>query len=520
MGRPADWSPLAATDPVPGEPEEVAALGRRFRGTAAEIKRAASRLRTMCTDEFWDSDAGAAFRQRSDDTAGKLARAYARYDAAATALGTDSGDTKPSTPGNPRYAGALYLAQKLSAQALTSAQDAAAAQRQAMSQLRATLASASGQVPLPASLDPPLGLLTPDSSGHLPIRAGEAADLTVLKNRYNSAADQLTAARGMLSRAELIRDTAAHHVSRLISDVIGRDGLTDGFWDHVTNFIDEHAGLLAMVSKVAGWVATIAGTLALAVGWIPIVGQVLAAVLGTIALIASVVTLIADTLLLIGGKGSWLDFALDVIAVASFGLGRAATGALKDSAVLARSTAAEEGYKAVVSTLMEGDTWLSGGEKGLDAALPKAWDGIQKQVGDVDRGGIEAALDHAPGAWPKWGDILRGFNPVSILRDGFGDIGELKLSNWAKLGDKVTWKDAQVFLGEPEIHEALAGVGKLGDLAKLVSVRGFVANVATNHTMWQYVTIPAVAVDWTNHVLTETGLKDPLVHAVGLGSPA
>ena len=106
MGRPADWSPLAPGDPVPGDPEEVAALGRRFRATAAEIDQAASRLRTMCTDEFWDSDAGAAFRQRSDDTAGKLAKAYARYDAAATALGTDSGDTAPSTAAHPRYAGA------------------------------------------------------------------------------------------------------------------------------------------------------------------------------------------------------------------------------------------------------------------------------------------------------------------------------------------------------------------------------------------------------------------------------
>ncbi|MGA2831198.1 MAG: hypothetical protein ABSF03_34390, partial [Streptosporangiaceae bacterium] len=219
----------------------------------------------------------------------------------------------------------------------------------------------------------------------------------------------------------------------------------------------------------AGWVATIAGTLALAVGWIPIVGQVLAAVLGTIALIASVVTLLADTLLMIGGKDSWLDVALDVVAVASFGLGRAATGALKDSALLARSTAAEESYKTVVTTLMEGDTWLSGGEEGLDAALPKAWDGIKKQVGDWEEGAVKTALEHAPGAWPQWGGILRGFHPVSILRDGFADIGELKLSSWAQLGDTATWKGARVFLGDPEIHEALAGVGKLGDLATLDS---------------------------------------------------
>ena len=38
--RPADWSPLAQTDPVPGDPQEVAALGRRFEATAAEIAAA------------------------------------------------------------------------------------------------------------------------------------------------------------------------------------------------------------------------------------------------------------------------------------------------------------------------------------------------------------------------------------------------------------------------------------------------------------------------------------------------
>jgi len=519
MGRPADWSPLAGADPVPGDPDEVAALGRRLRGTAAEIEQAAARLRTMCTDEFWDSDAGQAFRQRSNDTAGKLAQAYTRYEATATALGTDSGDPTPSTAAQPRYAGALSEAQRLSLQALTSAQDAAATQRQAMSQLHTAVATTtSGQPPVPGALDPSLGLLTPDSSGHLPVRPGEISEITALKGRYNTAADQLAAARALLARAEQTRDQAAHHAAALISDVIGRDGLTDGFWDHITNFIDEHAGLLSTISKVAGWVATIAGTLALCVGWIPVVGQALAAVLGTIALIASVVLLIADGLLAIGGKGSWLDVGLDVIAVASFGLGRAATGAVKDSALLARSTARGEGFERTLGILM-GDTYLKGGEEALDRELPAAWEGFQKQVGAFEEQEIESATEHNPGPWPGWGGIVRGFHPVSILRDGFADVGDLKLSNWAELGQSSTWKGARFFLGDPEIHEALASVDKLGDMVTLTSVRGFVANVTSNHTMWQYVTTPAVAVDWANHLLTETGLKDPLLRAAHLGAP-
>ncbi|HLH59691.1 MAG TPA: hypothetical protein VKV33_11130, partial [Streptosporangiaceae bacterium] len=459
MGRPADWGPLAGTDPVPGDPEAVAALGRRFRATAAEIDRAAARLRTMCTDEFWESDASAAFRGRSDDTAGKLAKAYARYHAAATALGTDSGDATPSTPASPRYAGALNQAQQVSAHALASAQDAATAQRQAMSQLHATLARArsGGSVPVTGSLDLSMGALTPGASGHLATRPGESADITALKTRYNNAADQLGAARALLARAERIRDTAARNASQLISDVIGRDGLTDGFLDYLTNLIDEHAGLLKAISAVAGWVATIAGTLALIVGWIPIVGQALAAVLGTIALAASVVLLISDSLLAIGGKGTWLDVGLDVIAVATFGLGRAAAGALEDSAVLARAAGRSEEFGSRVAGLMSSERWLKGGETALDQVLPDAWKVTNRAYSDLEEDSIRKAAGHAPGAWPKWGDVLRGFHPVTILRDGLRDVGKLKIANWVKLGDRAAWECARFFIGDPEIHEALAG---------------------------------------------------------------
>lgn len=518
MGRPADWSPLAAADPVPGDPEDVAGLGRRFKATAAEIDQAASRLRAMCTDEFWESDAGAAFRSRSVDTAGKLAKAHERYAAAATALGTDSADDSGSSSANPRYAGSLAQAQRLSLQALTSAQDAAAAQRQALSQLQTAITSNASQAGLPAGLNPTLGALGPDASGHLPVRPGETAQITALKGNYNQAADQLSSARALLARAEQLRDQAAQNASALISYAIGHDGLTDGFWDHVTNFIDEHAGLLSAISQVAGWVASIAGTLALCVGWIPIIGQALAAVLGTLALIASVVALIADLLLAIGGKGSWFDVALDVIAVASFGLGRAATGAVKDSSLLARDSTLKVGPSQAVTMVMDTPAWLRDGEEGLEAALTPLVTDISTKVGDIEPKAVELARLHAPGAWPKWGAILRGFHPVSILQDGFRDVGDLKLSNWTKLADGTTWKDARFFVGDPEIHEAVEQLGKLGDWGRIDGVSSYVTNAARSHSMWNYVTVPAVATDWTNHVLTLTGLKDPLLTAVGVGS--
>lgn len=40
--RPVDWTPLAASDPVPGDPEAVAALARRYQQTADAIEQTAA----------------------------------------------------------------------------------------------------------------------------------------------------------------------------------------------------------------------------------------------------------------------------------------------------------------------------------------------------------------------------------------------------------------------------------------------------------------------------------------------
>ena len=513
MTRPADWSPLAGSDPVPGDPYGVAALGQRFQATAQEINGAAQRLRTMCTDTYWDSGAGEAFRQQSVQTAGKLAAAFDRYDAAARALGTDPADSSPSTAARPNYAGSLDQAQALSLQALTPAQDAAATQRITLSQL-------SGYGPWLAPL-----ALTPDASGHLPVpvpllpapSATVREDIAGLVSRYNAAADTITASRSTVARATAMRDQAAANTAALIDSAIGSDGLADSFWDKFTNFIDEHAALLQKISEISGWVATVAGTLALLVGWIPIVGQALAAVLGTIALAASILTLLSDSLLKLGGKGSWFDIALDVIAVASFGLGRAAVGALKDSALLARLAGKTEMFKTAEAELMGGDTWLRGGEEGLADALPKAWEDLDREVGTLNSEDVEVAMAHAPGAWPKWGDILRGFHPVSIVKDGFKDVGDLKPGNLKALFKGETWKGTEHFIGDPEIHEALESLEKIEKVADNPPVKAYLAKVTSNHNMWRYITTPAVAADWANHLITQTGWKDGLLHDAGLG---
>jgi hypothetical protein len=517
MGRPTDWTPLADADPVPGDPYEVAGLGQRFQTTAQEITAAAQRLRTMCGDVYWDSGAGEAFRQKSVETAGKLSAAFDRYAAAARALGTNPADSSPSTAARPNYAGALDQAQAISLRALHPAQDAATTQQTTLSRLRAGY----GQWLAPDAL-------YPDASGHLPspplalvsqgpVGTAAAADIVALVRRYNAAADTIAASKGLITQAVAIRDEAAANAAGLIEGVIGSDGLADTFWDRFTNFIDEHAGLLKTISEVAGWVATVAGTLALVVGWIPVVGQALAAVLGTVALAASIVTLLSDALLRLGGEGSWFDIALDVIAVASFGLGRAAVGALKDSSVLARAAGKAELFKVGEAALMQSDAWLLGGEQTLQDALPKMSKELDESFNEFGSDEVKTAQAHAPGNWPKWGDIGRGFNPAAIVRDGFKDVSELKLENWKAMFKSATWKGARPFMGDPEIHEALESLVKIGRVADEPPVRSYLTKVAGNHNMWRYVTTPAIAADYANHLITEVGWKDGLLHDAGLG---
>jgi hypothetical protein len=73
--------------------------------------------------------------------------------------------------------------------------------------------------------------------------------------------------------------------------------------------------------------------------------------------------------------------------------------------------------------------------------------------------------DGRSAGWPGWGGILRGFNPVSILKDGFADAGDLKLSNWSSLASRSAWNDARFFVGDPEIHAAIQGL--VDDLASV-----------------------------------------------------
>lgn len=201
MSRPADWTPLATADPVPGDPVEVALTGRRLRQAADQMSADVSWLRSLCTARFWDAGAGQAFRGQVDDAAGKLTRARDRYLTVSEALG--------SSLTGPGYAGALEAAQSLSLHALTQA-------RRAWSEMRAQL----------AALSPGTALPLLDSSGN-PVPMETPADagprLSAAVSLYNASAAQYRTANGWLVEAIALRDEAAARAVALIKAGAGAD---------------------------------------------------------------------------------------------------------------------------------------------------------------------------------------------------------------------------------------------------------------------------------------------------------
>ena len=228
MSRPADWTPLATGDPVPGDPVEVALAGRRLRQAADQISADVSWLRSLCTARFWDSGAGQAFRGHVESAAAELDRARERYLAAGEALG--------SSATGPGYAGALGQAQSLALRALTQAQ-------RAWSAMCAQLATVADKGSVPYAGTPPLTLFTAlprlDSSGNpVPMVAppGAGPELSTAVSRYNASAVEYRTAKGWLAEATALRDEAAARAAALIRAAAGADGLQDPteLWHDIT----------------------------------------------------------------------------------------------------------------------------------------------------------------------------------------------------------------------------------------------------------------------------------------------
>jgi uncharacterized protein YukE len=314
VSRPADWAPLAGSDPTPGDPVEVGVLANRYRDTADEISRQAGNLRKLASGsgEGWDSDAGRVFHDHATELAGKIEKAHHRYEAAAGAL---RGFVSP-----------LELAQRQADLALVDAKAAAA-------DMASHAAQPAPSVPAGTAPTPP----TPEQQSAEHRRQAS----------YDDASGRLAAARRRMEDAHGDYDHAASTAGKAIRDVIDHDDVHDGFWDKVGSWIHEHAGIIKLVLKVVGYIVTVLAIAALIIAlFIPglnilVLGVALTTILEVASVVGTVALLVGHTALASTGDGSWLDVGLDLVALATFGVGKALTAGAEGTASAARSVAAE-----------------------------------------------------------------------------------------------------------------------------------------------------------------------------------
>jgi hypothetical protein len=348
---PRDWWPISESNPVPGDPDTLAGLGRHMRDAATEIERMASLLPTLASAEIWDSDAGDAFRGQSTSVATDIGRARGRFQAVATALGT-------SPYGGSGYAAELQEYQDqayAAAGAVVGTAGARGSEAQRLSTWNQLLTANDGQSPFvppptggnkpgqvsPAAADPGGTVYPPATPGSipsdLPVFPADAAEVQSLKGTYNEQLAILRSSATTVSNAVSDIASAAQRAASLIHQVIDHDGLNnppwwESAWHDVTSFVSSHwVGFLKMVSKVAGLVALVCGIIAMVLAFIPGL-QPFAALFEAVALLAQLVGTVCDVILWATGHGGLANVIFDAIGLVTFGLGGGLIGKVGEAA--------------------------------------------------------------------------------------------------------------------------------------------------------------------------------------------
>ncbi|MFG2311380.1 hypothetical protein ACGFS9_22345 [Streptomyces sp. NPDC048566] len=469
-GRPAArrWAVLDETsDPVPGEPEAVARLGRQLRKTAEAIEKEAREIKALASVENWKSKAATEFRGAAEGAGDRLRKAFKRYDEAANALGTQVREDVCGT----EYASELHRAKQMADQALHDAEaaqdDGAAAQR---------------------SLD-----AQPDDTPK------DDPDTTTYRRRKEQASSALSAAKDALEAAKGIRDRAARRAADAIHDVIEDDGLKDGWKDKFKNWVHENAGWLKEISKWAGRIALWAGVAALALGWIPVIGQAIAAVANAVALLASVVALATDLVLALGGEGSWKSVFLDAVGVATFGIGRAAVSGAKGAAAGGKALARSNLFKNAVASGMKTN---------------KAWNLANRGAQGAIRGksAAEAMATMPKGRLPTWSNLKEGFSPASMYRDtvdGVKSIGNaFSRQGWSE-GIRGIAAPRSAGTLDPDLARTAAGLRDIAPNAERIPAVSTALGIFTGQTnVWAGATATGVVAGAEGAYGTVTSLVD------------
>ncbi|WP_328913977.1 MULTISPECIES: hypothetical protein [unclassified Streptomyces] len=277
--RPRDWHPLAATDPVPGDPDAILAEVDRMKHLAAVLRSEARDLRAI--------GEGQGLKGRYADALGEGARGLE------TRL-RETAERYERVHGH--LTGWAFELESLQA-------DAARVLRRAREE-RAGEGRPGGDRP---------GEVRP--GGDWPGGDWSGGD-------WSGGDDELTVRhRASLARVEAQRDERAAHYAARIRDEID-DTIKDSWWERRKNAVDGCKALISLVVDVMSWAATciaVAAILMTPAGWV-----------AGLAVWLAFGALTGHVLLAVAGTGSWADVALDVFGLLAMGVGTFALRGLRD----------------------------------------------------------------------------------------------------------------------------------------------------------------------------------------------
>ncbi|OQQ17684.1 hypothetical protein B0675_11675 [Streptomyces sp. M41(2017)] len=278
--RSGDWPPLWDDDPTPGDPHEVASLGRKLRTMAEMIDEQARVIAALSSVDGWDSDAGRAFNEVADGAGDRLKKAFERYDEAAKALGVTVADGESK-----EFAGELHRAQQKADRALADYQEAKSDHDLAEREVKKF------------------------TDKHLVTDIPEAdrPEYERWKKKQNEALHRIGQARGDVKDARDIFDDAGDRAARHIRDVVHHDAVRDpgGFMNWLADWADTFSNLSAILS-----------VLAVVCAFVPPL-QFLVPIFATLAVLSSAAALAghAYDMSVRGGKVSWLKLGTDALGI-------------------------------------------------------------------------------------------------------------------------------------------------------------------------------------------------------------
>ncbi|MEV0689510.1 putative T7SS-secreted protein [Streptomyces sp. NPDC050388] len=276
----ADWPPLWHDDPTPGDPEEVAELGRKLRKMADMIDEQSRVIEALASVEGWDSEAGKGFHEIADGAAGKLKKSFERYDEAAKAIGEEVNEGSSG-----QFASEMRRAQRKADRALANYREA-----------KADHDLADGEVKKFTDKYP---------AQNIPAAEKEEYERWVKKRA--EALHRIGDARKLVKDARDVYDDAGDKAARHIKNVVHHDAVRDpgGFM----NFLADWADVLSNISAVLSVIAVICA-------FVPPL-QFLVPFIAALAVLTSAAALAghAYDMTARGGKVDWLKLGADALGV-------------------------------------------------------------------------------------------------------------------------------------------------------------------------------------------------------------